>query len=622
MHGYGKLNRLMLWCSVFMLLPGCGLIRAHNEQVSARDYAVLTGRVSADYPLSGPILVGAWRENSDQDRSEGAAPGMPAFADYALLDASGNYVLLVPPGTYRVIAFEDANRNARIDAAEAASAYPAAARLNRNGMVAAIDVALKQDSRQNLLAAGTQLPARSADGMQSTRSGAVADLSAPFFSEAYAADTAYWEGLRFFREGGGNLFFMEPYDPARIPVLFVHGARGSPQDWKFAFQHLDTRRYQPCFFYYPTAMSLSDAANLLRMRLVDLQQARIIPRMHIVAHSAGGLLVRDFLRRYAAQHPYIDSFVSISTPWGGEPLAELGVKHSPVVLPAWIDMQPTSNFFAQLYRTPLPDTIAYYLLFGYRGSTPFRANNDGAILMESLLDARAQRSAREVRGFNESHVSILNSPEVFRELDRILKARDAAYQPEAPGLLHLQIADAAALGDVDSMTSLALQDAQGRTRSVALPQSASATLSGVPAGDYRLRVRSLRVRMQPDELPVTVQADASTTAVLPLQARQGSICGVALRANEEYAAAGLKAAIPVEITQVQLRGPGIARSIATRYAGPDDAPLTQDFITPGLFCFVDLPDGEYSIELQSPSGSRTLTTRLPVKGWNPLMVYF
>lgn len=614
MHVLGKPTKFLVLCCALTLLVGCGLIRARKEQENARDNSVIVGRITADYPLVGPIFVGAWREGKNAET--------PTFVEYSMLDAAGSYILLVPPGSYRVIAFEDANRNFRIDASEAASAYSSPVMLGKNAMAAAVDIALKKDSRQDLLVAGTQIPSRSAEETQSSRSGAVADLASPFFSAAYAADTAYWEGLRFFREGGGNIFFLEPYDPQRIPVLFVHGARGGPQDWKFAFRSLDTTRYQPCFFYYPTSMALADAANLLRMKLEELQQEHFISRMHIVAHSAGGLVVRDFLSRYAKYHPYIDTFISISTPWGGEPLAQLGVKHSPVVLPSWVDMQPTSDFLAQLYRNPIPETTGYYLLFGYRGGASLRANNDGAVLMESLLDARAQAGARKVRGFNETHLTILNSAEVFSEVGRILKERDAAYYPETSGVLSVQMADTSVLGDVDSMTSLILQDAQGRSRSLPLPQTASGTSVNVPAGEYRLRVRSLRVRMQPDELPVTVQPNATTTAALPLRAREGSICGVVLRSNEEYAAAGLKAAVPVEISHVKLRGPDIVRHIDVRYATPDEAPLAQDFVTPGLFCFVDLPNGDYTIELQSASGSRDLTTRLPVKGWSPLMVYF
>jgi len=602
-----------LGCTLIWL-AGCGLMRAHQEQVSARNNSVIVGRVTADYPLVGPIVVGAWRESENG--------GARVLAEYSILEATGNFMLIVPPGSYRIVAFNDANRDLRMDALEASSSFPAPVTAGENALIAAIDIDLKKDGQQELLAVGTSVPPKPVAGLQSSHSGALADISAPLFSEAFAADTGYWEGLKFFREGGGNIYCLERFDPQRILVLFVHGARGSPQDWKFAFRHLDSTRYQPCFFYYPTGMSLGGAANLLRMKLEELQQEYFIPRMHIVAHSAGGLVVRDFLGRDGALHPYINTFISISTPWGGESLAKLGVEKSPVVLPSWVDMQPTSKFFAQLYQKPLPESIGHYMLFGYRGGSLLRTNSDGAILIESLLDKRAQAGAREVRGFNESHVSILESVEVFSELNRILKERDASYRQEAAGMLRLQLTDTSVQGDIDSMSSLMLRDAQGRTRSIPLPQSGNVTFSNVPAGEYRLRVRSLRVRMQPEELHVTVRPDAVITAALPLQARQGSICGIVLRQNDEYRAAGLKAAAAVDISRATLRGPGDVRSADTKYAAPDDSPLTQDFTAPGLFCFVDLPDGDYLVELQTASGAKELTARLPIKGWSPLMVNF
>ena len=39
---------------------------------------------------------------------------------------------------------------------------------------------------------------------------------------------------------------------------------------------------------------------------------------------------------YYRATPYIKLFISLATPWGGDRMAEYGVKQSPAVIPSWI----------------------------------------------------------------------------------------------------------------------------------------------------------------------------------------------------------------------------------------------------------------------------------------------
>src|SRR5262245_38386871 len=48
-----------------------------------------------------------------------------------------------------------------------------------------------------------------------------------------------WRPISFVKERRGGVYMLEPYDPAKIPVLFVHGAGGSPQDWRYFIERLD-----------------------------------------------------------------------------------------------------------------------------------------------------------------------------------------------------------------------------------------------------------------------------------------------------------------------------------------------------------------------------------------------
>ena len=89
-------------------------------------------------------------------------------------------------------------------------------------------------------------------------------------------------------------------------------------------------------------------------KLYQLQARHGFRRLHLVAHSIGGLVARAFLARHGAGFPYVKLFVSISTPWQGETLAAFGVHGLPASVPLWHDLQPRSPFLRTLFERKLP----------------------------------------------------------------------------------------------------------------------------------------------------------------------------------------------------------------------------------------------------------------------------
>ena len=99
-----------------------------------------------------------------------------------------------------------------------------------------------------------------------------------------------------------GLHMLQPYDPNKIPVVFVHGLMSSPETWLSMFNSLlaDTRirqSYQFWFFMYPTGNPIAYSANMLRESLKEAQEIfdpeKSNPnfnRMVLVGHSMGGLL--------------------------------------------------------------------------------------------------------------------------------------------------------------------------------------------------------------------------------------------------------------------------------------------------------------------------------------------
>lgn len=94
------------------------------------------------------------------------------------------------------------------------------------------------------------------------------------------------------------LMFYEPYDPKKIPVLFVHGLMSSPHAWLQVANQLEAnpefrRRYQLWAYFYPTGAPIAGNALQFRTALADAAtRYRLGDNLVIVGHSMGGILTR------------------------------------------------------------------------------------------------------------------------------------------------------------------------------------------------------------------------------------------------------------------------------------------------------------------------------------------
>jgi pimeloyl-ACP methyl ester carboxylesterase len=93
-----------------------------------------------------------------------------------------------------------------------------------------------------------------------------------------------------------GLYFLEPYDPSRIPVVFVHGLASTPFTWVKTINGLQQdpeirKRYQPWIFGYATGNPILYSALRLREELakVDKLYPNHLPYV-LVGHSMGGML--------------------------------------------------------------------------------------------------------------------------------------------------------------------------------------------------------------------------------------------------------------------------------------------------------------------------------------------
>ncbi|MFW6169495.1 MAG: hypothetical protein ACODAD_03325 [Planctomycetota bacterium] len=129
--------------------------------------------------------------------------------------------------------------------------------------------------------------------------------------------------------GQEKLFLLEPYQPGKYPVVFVHGLFPSPQIWaQFANEILARpdlrRRVQLIGYRYPTGRPLLETAAALRRELLALKQTHDprgedpgIANTAVVGHGTGGLVAKltathsdDRLWYSVARRPLSDINVS------------------------------------------------------------------------------------------------------------------------------------------------------------------------------------------------------------------------------------------------------------------------------------------------------------------------
>lgn len=198
-----------------------------------------------------------------------------------------------------------------------------------------------------------------------------ADFSAPL--AYYPQKSEYWEGImgaihvsEHMKTTG--LYMLQPYDPDRIPLVFVHGLISTPRMWRNVINELETdpelrHHYQCWVFAYPTGNPPLYSALRLREELAKVRQRYPDSKdMVLVGHSMGGILTRtqvasltrddwDFMGREKASqffanvksgslverctifkaNPHIDRAIFICTPHRGSKMAigtlgELAIK--------------------------------------------------------------------------------------------------------------------------------------------------------------------------------------------------------------------------------------------------------------------------------------------------------
>ena len=408
----------LLQCCLFVTIffSGCAFYNLDQDLTQYKASFDLNGKIEGK--TTGPIVVILYQKNADKI----------VVSQYLITHSGKPYTFIVKEGVYYILAFEDLNNNLTYDSFESFGYF------GQPNEIEVFSEKMKRKGSRSINMLNIRLNQTTNYPPEMTRTlnpdiyvprtyvdvGTILNLD----DEKFILDNGkigLWQPFLFFKDIGEGIYFLDPYNPKKIPILFVHGAGGTPVSWKPIIAKLDRQRYQPWFFYYPSGFRLSALSNALNRFITELHNKYKFKGLYIVAHSMGGLISRNFILKniYNNNQNYISKFISISTPWNGIKSAKIGVKMATTVIPNWHDLSPDSKFIKKIYNKQLP--IEFHLLFGVKGTyNPLMENNDGVVELSSALDYRAQTDAFSCYGFNENHGSILSSPLLITHLLKVI----------------------------------------------------------------------------------------------------------------------------------------------------------------------------------------------------------
>ncbi|BHH83049.1 alpha/beta hydrolase [Desulforhopalus sp. 52FAK] len=591
---------------VCFFCTGCALIKLKEEEKKSQESTSIIGRIHTNVLGNGPIIVAACSTNGDYE-----------IAHYTVLHGSGEYELMVGQGEYYVFAYRDKNSNLMYEEGEPAGQHGGAKRINvpAVGVVYDIDINISDAGIDIVIPHGTEISSVKPEELRSRQAGAIVSLDDERFSEEYGAK-GFWEGWSFYRQFGGNIYFLEEYDPEKIPILFIHGATGTPKGWRYFIDNIDRNRFQPWLYYYPTGARIESMSHLLLWKLTNLQTKYQFNTIYITAHSMGGLLARSFLTKYGQVFPYVDLFISLATPWGGDRMAEYGVQQSPAIVPSWIDMQPEGDFIESLYRSKLPENTSFYMFSGHRGNrNPFRSNNDGTITMYSLQDLRAQTEAKMNYVFDEDHTSIIYSKEVLAQYNIILNEFGETEESESTprgGQLKVNVSYSYEFEGIRPRPILILRSSQNKNTDIVTYLSSNDNdkiVGPFPPGEYLASVVTMAGKTIEKAIHVTVESDTIKEldfvftpdgairgcVVMPIE-KDDKVVGMP---DYNYRLADRK----IKIDSITLHGNGVNRTLQ-QIEGEDInnydwAILRSDICYNKCFGFFGLPAGDYTLTINA-----------------------
>lgn len=196
---------------ICFVTAGCSLIKLKKEVNTALEGGCIVGRIQVKCKGTGPVIVAACSMGEEIK-----------ISNYTVLHDSGEYEIGLSKGEYYVFAYRDENSNLVYDEGEAAGHYgnPEMVDARKVNVVYDIDIVIPEEGIAIEIPRGFKISSVRPKKLRSRQAGAITDLDDELFSRENGIK-GFWEPYSFFEKFGGNIVFLEEYDPEKTPVLFT-----------------------------------------------------------------------------------------------------------------------------------------------------------------------------------------------------------------------------------------------------------------------------------------------------------------------------------------------------------------------------------------------------------------
>ena len=177
--------------------------------------------------------------------------------------------------------------------------------------------------------------------------------------------------------------------PSERLVVFVHGLNSRPEDLGGLIAEFERAGHWCATFRYPNDQRIADSASLLSKELHELRQRDPLRQVVLIAHSMGGLVVREAVENGKLDPGNVERLILITPPNHGSRLAEIAISLDILeymscgtrrdesgfmygsildgLAEANDDLKPGSRFLRTLNARPRNSSIQYTIVLGTGG---------------------------------------------------------------------------------------------------------------------------------------------------------------------------------------------------------------------------------------------------------------